>query len=102
WNNQIWHQGSPGVWGEVEPDDAFGSALAAGDFNGDGYTDLAIGVPGESVNGRPGAGAVNVLYGSRYGLTAAGNQIWTEESLGLDASEKGDHFGASLAVGDFD
>jgi hypothetical protein len=30
----------------AEDFDAFGSGLAAGDFNGDGYVDLAVGVPG--------------------------------------------------------
>src|SRR5262245_1549234 len=50
------------------------------DFNGDGYGDLAIGVPYEDVPIEAGdafsAGAVNVLYGSANGLTGAGNQIW--------------------------
>ena len=40
-----------------------------GDFNGDGYADLAIGVPHESVNGDEEAGAVNVIYGTTSGLT---------------------------------
>src|SRR5262245_19446505 len=35
------------------------------DFNGDGFSDLAAGVPGEN----NGAGAVNVIYGSANGLT---------------------------------
>ena len=43
-----------------------------GDFNGDGYADLAIGVVSEDIgNDIHDAGAVNVLYGSRGdGLTA--------------------------------
>ena len=35
---------------------------AGGDFNGDGFSDLAIGVPGEGPEEEQ--GAVNVLYGS--------------------------------------
>ena len=55
----------------------FGATLAPGDFNGDGYSDLAIGSPGESIRGHAGAGAVHVLYGSSTGLDAAGNQRWS-------------------------
>jgi len=47
--NQFWNQGSPGIAGSPEAYDRFGRALAAGDFNGDGFDDLAIGVPGESI-----------------------------------------------------
>ena len=45
----------------------FGAALAAGDFDGDGRDDLAVGVPGESVGAVDDAGAVNVLYGTASG-----------------------------------
>jgi hypothetical protein len=37
------------VEGSPEANDFFGQAVATGDFNGDGNTDLAIGVPGESI-----------------------------------------------------
>ncbi|WP_433360513.1 FG-GAP repeat protein [Streptosporangium sp. CA-115845] len=42
-------QDEPGVPGESETGDAFGSALATGDFDGDRCADLAIGVPGEGL-----------------------------------------------------
>src|SRR5262249_47532020 len=73
------------------------------DLNGDGQADLAVGVPGESVGTTTSAGAVNVIYGSGGGLTATGNQQWTQNSAGvLDSAEAGDSFGAALAAGDVD
>ncbi len=101
-NNQLWHQDSPGIADVAEAGDGFGNALAAGDFNGDGYADLAVGVTGESFDGLEGAGAVNVIYGSATGLTARGNQFWTQDSPGIpDDAEWEDSFGFSLATGDF-
>jgi hypothetical protein len=80
----------------------FGKTLAAGDFNGDGSTDLAIGAPNETVNGVANAGAVYAVYGSAGGLGVAGNQFWTQDSLNNGSvSQAGDLFGASLGVGDF-
>jgi hypothetical protein len=83
--------------------DSFGSALAAGDFDHDGYADLAVGVPNEGVGDIPIAGAVNVLYGSAGGLTAVGSQYFTQSSPGVGSSaEDHDFFGSALAAGDFD
>jgi hypothetical protein len=104
--SQLWRQGSGGVDGVSESDDYFGAALAAGDFNGDAFADLAIGVPGEDVGAILESGAVNVIYGSPSGLStgfaAVADQIWVQGDLGLSMEETGDGFGTSLAVGDFD
>jgi hypothetical protein len=86
-------------------DDDFGFSLAAGDFNGDGDDDLAIGVPLEDVVTSTGelkdAGAVYVLDGSAAGLDASAG-VWTQRSGRIfDFAEKEDHFGWSLAAGDF-
>ena len=71
------------------------------DFNGDGFADLAVGVPDEDVGAVADAGAVNVIYGSASGLAGAGNQQWTQNSTGIaDVAENGDHFAAAVAVGD--
>jgi hypothetical protein len=108
-NDQFWHQNN-GLVGTAEDIDSFGEALATGDFNMDGYDDLAVGVPLESIGTMDGAGAVNVIYGSSAGLKASTssdgtgrlNQMWHQNSPSVvDGSEAGEHFGSSLTVGDF-
>jgi FG-GAP repeat len=86
------------VGGAVEEGDAFGFALAAGDFNNDGTADLAVGAPFEKVGSTVGAGAVSVLYGSAGGLTTAAGRLFTQVG---GAVEEGDEFGSALAAGDF-
>ena len=101
-DNQLWSQDSPGIGGGSEAGDLFGNSLAVGDFNNDGFDDLAVGVPGEDIGSIFNAGAVNVLYGSASGLTATGDQIWFQDSPGIrGTSEAGDSFGSSLTAGDF-
>ena len=100
--DQLWHQGRKGVKGALETEDKFGLALASSDFDADGYSDLAIGIPAEDVGKIDDAGAVQVLYGSPRGLTAR-DQVWHQGKRGVPGSnEEGDEFGAVLAAGDFD
>ena len=96
--NQFWNQDIAGVEGDAEETDRFGSALAAGDFDGDGYDDLAIGVPDEDIGTVVDAGCVQVMYGTASGLTAVGDEIWDQGG----GAETGDRMGRAVAVGDFD
>ncbi len=82
------------VLDQREPFDAFGSALAAGDFDGDGFEDLAVGAPGED----NGTGKVFIYFGSMFGLYAEK----TIDQQGLDRNEEGDAFGFSLVAVDLD
>ena len=77
-----------------QPGDNFGASLAAADFDNDGFTDLAIGSPGEAA----GLGAVTILYGSASGLLLTGAQFFQGPNLGAPHGETG----ASLAAGKFD
>ena len=100
--DQIWQQNKKGIKGKAERDDQFGAVTASGDFDGDGFADLAIGIPAEDLGGEPNAGAVQVLYGSPSGLTAR-DQLWHQGTAGVPgANEAGDLFGLTLGVGDFD
>ncbi|MFF7979860.1 FG-GAP-like repeat-containing protein [Streptomyces sp. NPDC007901] len=83
-------QNSAAVPGTAEKGDAFGSALASGDLNRDGYADLVVGADGE--NG--GAGTVTILWGSAKGLTGG-------RTVPDPAASSHHRFGMSLAVGDF-
>ncbi len=96
---RFWHQGIPGVRDRPEDYDSFGAALAAGNFNGDGFADLAVGVPWEDIGGISTAGAANVLYGSGSGLSSAGGQFLHQGKAGIeDEAEYFDTFGWSLAA----
>jgi hypothetical protein len=98
--NQLFNQDSAGLAEASESGDSFGTALAAGDLNGDSRDDVAVGVPSETI-GTTSAGAVSVIYGSGAGLSSAGNQVWQQNSAGIsETAEAGDSFGAALAAGD--
>jgi hypothetical protein len=76
---------------------------ARGDFNNDGFADLAIGVPLESGTFSM-QGAVEIIYGSAHGLdpvAATGHPA--EQFLAQPAPypQEAAAFGLSLAVGDF-
>jgi hypothetical protein len=89
----------------IQPDGAypngFGEALAAGDFNGDGRDDVAVGAP--ETEYLVAKGAVGVLYGSADGITTTGSVWLDQDSPGVPGTgEDGDVFGWTLAAGDFD
>jgi hypothetical protein len=98
---QIWNEGSVG--GGVQSNNAFGSALAANDFNGDGYADLAIGIPNESHSGYINAGQVDVVYGSSSGLSTAGHAAqFIHQGGGIGGSPtSGGHYGSALSAWNF-
>jgi hypothetical protein len=96
--NQFFHQDSPGIAGVTETGDRFGLTLAAGDFNGDGFSDLAVGTPFEETDGIDEEGFVQILNGSENGLQPA--EFWDAEEI--EGVKCGCRFGGSLAWGDFD
>lgn len=101
--DQYWHEQRSDIIGVPLPSDFFGAALAAADFDGDGRDDLAIGVPGATVNGQADAGEVSVIYGRVGGLKGSTNQLFNLETPGFAGVAKlGDVFGTSLTTGDFD
>jgi hypothetical protein len=80
-----------------EDDDRFGFSLTSGDFNTDGFDDLAIGAPGEAPGEDPKSGAVFLFNGSFTGLTAFGSL--TQRGPGSNTDQ--DQFGFSLTTSDF-
>ncbi len=88
--------------GSIEAGDRHGQALAAGDFNGDGYDDLAMGAPDEDVGIIGDAGAVVVEWGGPNGLDPGGAEIWTEDDAnGGGGVTAGGQFGYALVAADF-
>ncbi len=88
--------------GTVEADDRLGNAIAYGDFDGDGFDDVALGSPTEAWNGSQRAGVVHVVYGSSRGPDRSQVQFLSQSGPMAGKNESGDFFGAVLASGDFD
>jgi hypothetical protein len=100
----LWQGGISSV-DDPEVGDQFGESLAVGDFDGDGFDDLAIGIPGEDVGTISNAGAIEVRYGaaSRSAALETRRQLFHEDSTGVpDNAGVDDEFGHALATGDFD
>ncbi|WP_431771991.1 FG-GAP repeat protein [Streptomyces cucumeris] len=74
---------------------------ATSDFNGDGYADVAVGVPDGTVGGRARAGYVNVVWGGPKGVGAHGSIRVSQATPEVPGTpEAGDRFGASVALVD--
>jgi hypothetical protein len=91
-------QDTPNVAGSAEENDRFGSALAIGDFDGNGVPDLAVGVPGENTL----SGIVEVLPGvAGTGIDPLHTVAYSQNTANVPgASESGDGFGSALAAGE--
>ncbi|MDQ0994413.1 FG-GAP repeat protein [Streptomyces sp. V3I7] len=89
-------QNTPGVPGAPEAYDTFGSSYATGDLNGDGFTDLAVGVPAEKSDGAD-FGIVQILWGGPKGLVHGALTLY-----GASGANSAYRYGTALAVGDFD
>ncbi|SEG86648.1 FG-GAP repeat-containing protein [Actinacidiphila yanglinensis] len=97
-------QNSPGVPGGNEFGDLFGASVAVGDVDGDGFSDVAVGVPNEALGtagDKLGAGVVVLLRGGPDGLSGTGAQAFSQDTAGVPGvAEAGDHFGGRVALSD--
>ena len=63
-----------------------GIDMAVGDFNDDGYDDLAAGAPLSNVDSKLFAGAVVVLFGGSSGLSVQDREILTQNTAGVEGA----------------
>jgi hypothetical protein len=102
WRDEWWSQAHADIPGGEEPNDNFGATVATGDFDADGYDDIAIGIPLEDI-GAVEHGYLSVMYGGPNGPVTSRTQEWRQELNGIpDTVEAGDRFGGAVTTGDFD
>ncbi|MCA9619351.1 MAG: FG-GAP repeat protein, partial [Myxococcales bacterium] len=106
----ILRPGSGGLVGTALSWGRFGYALVVGDFNNDGYDDLAVGMPGRSGSTQTYGGAVYVIPGSSHGLRPTSAVRFDQDDFftpfngpptqNHDQMDGGEGFGFALAAGD--
>jgi hypothetical protein len=92
--DRVLHQDTYGVPGSAEDGDLFGWTNTSGDFNADGFADVAVSVMAEDIGTTEDAGLVQVFYGSTNGLRTSG-------VTSLEVPRTGLTLGFALAAGDF-
>ncbi|WP_328665208.1 FG-GAP and VCBS repeat-containing protein [Streptomyces sp. NBC_00328] len=94
-------QATSGVAGTPENYDEFGSSISAGDVNGDGYADLAVGVRDEKIDGQDNAGGVHIFKGRASGLSGTGSQWFARNTPGVPGALTAyDQFGGLVRLRD--
>lgn len=94
--DRAFNQNSPGMKDRAETGDFFGSYLTTADINGDGYCDLAVGIPLEDVGSITDAGAIQIIYGGPNGL-ATRNEFVHRNSRGVAGeAARNERFGAPM------
>jgi len=78
--------------------DDLGSALAAGDFDGDGYGDLIIGAPTQDTPVNNGGGVYVFLGAAAH----SGDRSQRDADISITGEEPSAYLGYALAAGDFD
>jgi hypothetical protein len=100
---QVISEKSLGVPASENPRHLFGTSVALGDTNRDGYADLAVGNAATGGDANSGHGTVTLLRGSASGLTTAARQSFDASTPGTGRVHlPGDDFGGSLAFTDAD
>ncbi|MEV0317106.1 FG-GAP-like repeat-containing protein [Streptomyces sp. NPDC050658] len=93
--------GEEGDWDLNDYGDQFGYSISAGDVTGDGYPDIAVGVPGEDLGDAGDTGAIVLLKGGATGLTGTGAQAFNQSTAGVPGVSEGDDaFGTSVQLSD--
>ncbi|WP_128378764.1 FG-GAP repeat domain-containing protein [Streptomyces cavernae] len=98
-NVKTFDQDLPGFPGAQESGDLTGGAVSVADVTGDGFADIALGIPGEDFSGLTNAGSVALVRGSASGVTGAGTTVITQNTAGVPGvAETGDKFGVTTAL----
>ncbi|WP_327670890.1 MULTISPECIES: FG-GAP repeat protein [unclassified Streptomyces] len=92
-------QDTAGIPGATEAEDRFGASVSVGDVDGDGFDEVAVGAPGETVDGVRGTGSAVVLKGTA-GYIGAGRSYHQETSGVPGVAETGDRFGSTVRLKD--